>query len=39
VAITIEAMANLRKVTATEMTALIVGNLKSLLEVAGGLPD
>jgi TatD DNase family protein len=33
VEITIEALANLRKVTPTEMTALIVGNLKTLLDL------
>jgi TatD DNase family protein len=39
VEITIEAMANLRKVTPTEMTNLLVRNLKTLLGSAGGFPD
>lgn len=39
VEITIEAMANLRKVKPTAMTNLIVRNLKTLLGSAGGFPD
>jgi len=39
VAITVEAIANLRKVTSTELTTTIIGNLKTLLDSEGELPE